>query len=266
MYKKRKENRKKLIVIGSVVLSLLLLLLVGYLAKENRNMGNLEMWLKDATTTIERWMSKPFIKEKDQHQEESLLMMKGKIASQEQEIQALKKMLELNRTLTEYEIENATILSRNIGYWNETITIDKGKDQGIAKNMAVITEDGLLGKIVRVSNRSSEVKLITACSEKYQISVMIHTEQGEVHALLNGYDPKSKKAILSSIDQRSLVLPSQMVTTSGLGGVFPNGIYIGTIDNVENDNHSIANKAQITLSQDFNNIRYVSVLKGTSHD
>jgi len=266
MYKKRKENRKKIIVIGSVVLGILLLLLVGYFANDNRHMGNLEMLLKDTAITFQRWISKPFSKENDQHQTESILMMKGKLASQEQEIQELKNMLELNRTLTEYKIENATILSRNISYWNETITIDKGKEAGLEKNMAVITENGLLGKIVRVTNKSSEVKLITDCNSEYQISVIIHTDQGEVHALLSGYDQENKKAILTSIDQRSLVLPSQEVTTSGLGGVFPRGIYIGTIDKIENDNQSIAKTAEVTLKQDFNKIRYVSILKGTSHD
>ena len=64
-----------------------------------------------------------------------------------EEIKELKDILNLNSTQTEFIYENATVISRNNISWLNTLTIDKGTQNGITKDMAVITTTGLIGKI-----------------------------------------------------------------------------------------------------------------------
>jgi len=260
MYKKKKN--KKIIIIFGVVSFLVLFLLVGYFTKDNRKISSLEIYLKDKVAEIQKF----FIKTSSSTNLKSTNLLENRIKALENDLASLKQLLNLNQTLTEYIIENATVLSRNRSFWYESIIIDKGLKDGVKKNMAVITENGLLGKITYANNNSSELRLITSCNENFQISLLIHTNQGDVHALLSGYDHEKNKAIISDIDKDKEILVNQIVTTSGLGGIFPSGIYVGEIFEVESDNYAISKRAYVKLKQDFNTIRYVSVLKDVNND
>ena len=85
----------------------------------------------------------------------------SKISNLEEEIKELKKLTNINNTLVEYDYLNATVIERNREYWFNTITINKGKNDGITIDMAVIDSNGLLGRISNVRDNSSVVKLIT---------------------------------------------------------------------------------------------------------
>lgn len=200
-------------------------------------------------------------KEKNHNQSESYLIQKNVNESLEKEIEELKKALELNKTLTEYDIVNATILSRNRSYWFNNITIDKGKKEGIKEGMAVITKNGLIGKISKTSNHSSEIKLITSDDVNYKVSVAIKTNDSDNYAILNGYDKKTGLLKVTGVDKTTNVAKDDQVVTSGLGGLFPGGIYVGTVEKIESDKYNLSKTLYIKTAQDFNNVHYVTVLK-----
>lgn len=258
MYKKKKEKKKNTIRIIIISLILLILLSVSLLVPHDNT------FIKDGVILIEKVLMYPFTslnKEKEQTQTESYTIQKNINSSLEKEIEELKKELELNKTLTEYEVENATVLSRNKSYWFNTMTIDKGKKAGIKKNMAVITKDGLIGKISKVSNYSSEIKLITSNDTNFKVSVSIKTNDEDNYAILNGYDKKTGLIKLSGIDKTTNINIDDSVLTSGLGEMFPSGIYVGQVKKIENDKYNLSKIVYIQTGQDFNNIHYVTVLK-----
>ena len=199
--------------------------------------------------------------EKNVDQSESYLIQKNVNASLEKEIQELKEVLDLKTTLTEYTPINATILSRNKNYWFNQIMIDKGSKDGIKKDMAVITKHGLVGKISRAYSHSSEIKLITCDDVNFKVSVAIQTNSGDSYAILNGYDAKRELVTVTGVDKMSDVKKGDTITTSGLGGMFPSGIYIGVVEEVKDDKYDLSKTLYIKTSQDFNNIHYVTVLK-----
>ena len=185
MKKKKKYNNKLFIPIGIVVI--VVLLAISLLIERDN-----ETFLKDIGVTLEKVFVYPFRnKEKEVDQSKSYLIQKNVNMALEKEISELKGELELNKTLTEYTPINATILNRNKSYWFNTITIDKGKSAGIKKDMAVITKNGLIGKISMVSNTSSEVKLITSDDVNFKVSVAIRTNNDDNYAILNGYSKKT---------------------------------------------------------------------------
>ena len=199
--------------------------------------------------------------EKNINHNESYLIQKNVNESLEKEIQELKEALELNKTLTEYKPINATILSRNKSYWYNTITIDKGKKDGIKKDMAVITSKGLIGKISSTSYSSSEVKLITSDDINFKVSIAIKTNDVDNFAILNGYDTKNNLIKATGIDKTTNINIGDKVLTSGLGEKFPGGIYIGTVEKIESDKYNLSKTVHIKTYQNFNDIHYVTVLK-----
>lgn len=261
MYKKRiKDKKNKYFIILTSILIIILLAVSFYF---NRKVYFIENTLKYVTTFTNKVIIYPFKiynNDKNIDQSKSYLIQKNVNESLEKEVEELKKQLELNKTLTEYKAINATILSRNKSYWFNNMIIDKGSKNGIKEGMAVITKNGLVGKISKVYKTSSEIKLITSDDTNYKVSVSIKTNDSENIGILNGYDPKNGLIKITGVDKNSKVDIDNEVLTSGLGGVFPGGIYIGTVSKIESDKYNLSNNIYIKTTQDFNNIHYVTVL------
>ena len=260
MYKRKKKLNSKLLIILTSI-TIILLLSISVVLK--RTYTPVESFFKDIAMGFNKVIMYPFTafssgKEK---QNESYLIQKNVNASLEKEIAELKEVLDLNRTLTEYSVENATILSRNKSYWFNTITLDKGKKDGIKENMAVITKNGLIGKISKVSNNSSELKLLTSDDINFKVSVSVKVNDVDNYAILNGYDKEKHLLKVTGIDKMTTVKKDDIVLTSGLGELFPAGIFIGTVESQENDKYNLSKTLYIKTRQDFNNIHYVTILK-----
>ena len=259
--KRRKCLNVKIVVTVSIVVVFLALAISVHMSR-SKLFG--EGIVNDIVMPIDKIVMYPFTAlngEKDVDQTESYLIQKNVNTSLEEEIQELKDVLELNRTLTEYTPINATILSRNKSYWFNQIMIDKGSKDGIKEDMAVVTKDGLVGKISRVYHNSSEIKLITSDDVNYKVSVTIQTGNGDSYAILNGYDSDTECVMVTGVDKMSTVKQGDTIITSGLGGMFPGGIYVGVVQDIKSDKYDLSKTLYIKTSQDFNNIHYVTVLK-----
>lgn len=261
MYRKNKKKKKIIIIIIVIFCSFFILF---YSLSSNRKQTVVESYLKDVSSLIMKVVMLPFTSLNDNKGEdltESYVIQKNLNVHLEEEIEQLRDALDLNQTLTGYDVVNATVITRNKGYWYQTLTIDKGKKDGLKENMVAITKNGLIGKIERVTNFSSEIKLITANDVNNKVSVSIATTTGETNAILSGYDKDSDLVQISGVDSRVEINVGDVVTTSGLGGMFPRGIYIGEVETITNDKYGLSKTLGIKTNQDFNNIHYVTILK-----
>ena len=262
-YNSKNKNKKRNIII--VIISIIVVILcLFYSLKTNRNITIVEKGLKDVSVFISKTVMYPFTslnKEKNVDQSKSYVIQKNVNSSLEKEIEELKNVLELNKTFTEYSVENATVLSRNKSYFFNTITIDKGSKDGIKNDMTVVTKNGLVGKINKVTYNSSEVKLITSDDLNYKVSVSITTRNGDNYAILSGYDKKNNTVKVTGVSKDSGVEKGDVILTSGLGGIFPRGIYVGVVDSIKSDKYDLSKTLYVKTKEDFNNIHYVTILK-----
>ena len=280
--RKKQSISKKYILILIIILIILLLIIFSFTLKEDRKLSKAESLLKDGLIYSEKIITYPFnyikenIKEykklKDVNKNNNILETSiDRIDSIEAEnielrrqLETLKEELNINYTLSDYEYLNATVVSRNVGYWHNKITINKGTYNGVEKDMVVISSKGLIGKVIKTSTFTSDGRLITTSDTSNKISVHISNGDNNLYGLINSYDYNKNVLELEGISNTKDVNIGDYVYTSGLGGVFPTGILIGIVEEITTDSYDLAKIIKVKPSADFNDINYVSILKRKS--
>ena len=176
------------------------------------------------------------------------------------EIEELKKLNDLSKTLTDFNKVSACIIERNRMYWFNTITINKGSKQGIKENMAVVSGKGLIGRINKVSSTTSEIKLITTNDINNKISVMIKLDNDTIYGILSGYNLNDNYLEVTSINKNIDNIENTLVYTSGMGGIFPSGILIGKVKGIKKDKYDVSKIIEVEPLTNFNELRFVNVL------
>lgn len=278
MYRNKEFDKRYLIIIIILIISLLLVILSVAL-KKDRNLNSVEKIAKDTGSFVINILGTPvdFIsnkiaetKEKNdiynkykelkskEEQTESLIAETNNL---KQEIKSLKAALDLNTTLSDKVYKNATVINRNIDYWYDEVTIDKGKTNGIEKNMAVVNNNGLIGTVTKVSNHVSTVKLLSSKSLSDKISVKINVGDTYVYGLISKYNFKKNTYTVEGISENIEIPKGAEVVTTGMGDTFPSGLLLGHVKKISTDNFDLSKVAVVTSSVDFDNIEYVAVLK-----
>lgn len=172
------------------------------------------------------------------------------------------KLQELNNIKTissDYEKINTTVISRNREYWFNSITIDKGKKDGIENDMAVIDKSGLIGRVMRVYNNMSEVKLITTSDVNNKIGVLMEFDKKRIYGVIQSYNNGYLEVVLTSNNEN--IPKDTKVMTSGLGGIYPSGILIGKVEEIKDNKFNVGVKVLVEPSSDFNDMKYLAVLR-----
>ena len=274
---KRKNHKLKYIIIIIVALAILLGI-SSYAIDDDKDLNFFEKAIKDTSTFIQKIFYAPikfvsdelevFNEKKDLYKKYTKLKEKvektelyyAQIEELQKEVTELKSTLELNSTLSEYTYINATVVNRNIGYWYNNITIDKGSKNGIKKGDAVITPNGLIGKIINVSNFSSTVKLLTSDEISNKISVKIKSNDNYLYGLLIGYNKEKNIYEIEGITDSDSVKEGDLVSTTGLTDYFPSGILIGKVSKVVKDEYDLNSIVEVTPSVNFEDISIVTIL------
>lgn len=274
----RKKNSKLKYIVVSIVLFAILLGISSVTINDDKNLNFFEKTIKDTTTFIQKIFYAPikyvkgelevFNEKKDLYKKYTVLKEKeektdlyySQIKELQKEIAELKSVLDLNATLSEYTYINATVVNRNIGYWYNTLVIDKGSKNGVKKGDAVITNSGLIGRITSVSNFSSTVKLLTSDEISNKISVKVDSNPGYQYGLLVGYDKDYNLYNIEGITNSSNIKEGDLVTTTGLTDYFPSGILIGKVSKIVKDEYDLNSIVQVTPSVNFENISIVTIL------
>lgn len=278
MYNKKRFSKRYLLILVVVAIALVLVVLAASL-KDDRDLNPVEKVAKDTITVVLKVVSAPFNFVHDQFEamaEKNNLYEKYKelknkeeqtdsIISQNENLQSeinkLKDTLDLNTVLSDKVFLNATIVSRNIGYWYDEVTIDKGSKNGIEKGMAVVNPKGLVGQITKVSNYSSTVKLLSNENMSDKISVKIKVKDDYVYGLISQYDSKTNTYTVEGISENVEIEKGSDVVTTGMGTNFPSGLMIGKTQKVTTDNFDLSKVVEVKASVDFDDLDYVTVLK-----
>jgi len=132
------------------------------------------------------------------------------------------------RQRSNFKLVPARVIARNASTWWNTVMIDRGFEDGIESDMAVITESGLVGKTTTVAKNISTVVLVSDETCKVAVSVEGSREQGIAAGARTSTSAQPELG-LAFLSKNANLKPNTNVFSSGVGGVFPSGIAVGTM-------------------------------------
>jgi len=277
-------NKRLMIVLVGLVF---LLSVIGFTSKGRVTLTWPEKFLKDTISVVQGLFYRPAqafsgflegIEDAYNVYEENRVLkasldqyaqLSAELKLKEMENAGLRAALNAKKNLHDYQLRLAEVVARNTDQWNDVITIDKGIKQGIKKDMAVITAQGLIGRVQAVSNFSSTVELLSSMQRNSHISAMIVTKQivggvpsyKQVNGIVEDYDPRERLLIMRKIPLDQKFALQDEVVTSGLGGVVPRGLLIGKVVKIEPGDYGLTQTAYIKPNADFTQINEVLVVE-----
>ena len=255
----------------AVVLALLLLL--GATRQERPGVTLVERVLADLLSPLQRFSTGVVeglqdagrfvadlrhLREENQvlkHQLTATEQLQARVGELEAENESLRRELKLAQA-TPYSYVSAAVIGRSPNNWFSTITIDKGLSSGIARDMPVVTDQGLVGRISKVTNFTATVTLILDRDSGVG-AVVRHGTSGDL-GVVSGQGNERLKLKFFSRDAE--VGFDDLVVTSGLGGVYPKGIIIGRVRGISREDYGLLKVATGEPSVEFNRLERVMVV------
>lgn len=240
--------KKKIYLILIMVFIIILSLVYNY------NLLNPYYYFKDLVISPISYLKKDEKILYDNNYYESIIM------ALKDDINELKEISNISNTLTDFNYINATVIERNRDYWFNTITINKGKIDGIEEDMAVIDKKGLIGRISKVRRNTSDVKLITTNDVTSKISVVIKDKLSDIFGIITGYDIENNLLKVNIIGKKEINKDS-LVETTGIGGIFPKGILIGKVYDTKISSDDVSIIVRVKPISNIMKEEYVAILK-----
>lgn len=244
---KNKIKKNKILIIGIVVFFFILIYILGI------RKGNY-LKIEKITHEIGTYFERIFIPKLEPISDS---IIDGINEELESEVNELKKMLELVET--EYKFIHANVIKRD-NNWYQEITVDKGEKDGVNIDMAVISNNSLIGRVIKTTNSSSVVKLLSASSNDMKVSVTVKTNDSDIHGIIDDYLENEDLVRVNNILKTASIKIGDKVYTSGLGGIYPSGIYIGEVISIEEDSLGLNKILKIKVDTSYDNIKFVSII------
>ncbi len=182
------------------------------------------------------------------------LKQKEELATENTRLRAMLELKEQSR----YKVLTARIIGRDPSVWFDASIVNRGSLDGVALNMPVVTDGGLVGRVTAVSPLTAQVDLVTR--DKSGVGAVIG-QIGESNAL-GVVSGTSKKELLEMkyVPGHVEVQVGQSVFTSGQDGIFPAGLKIGEIVNITSGSATTPHVIQIRPASRLNSMQEVGIL------
>jgi rod shape-determining protein MreC len=165
----------------------------------------------------------------------------------------LRSLLNFEKTMAD-PVLSAEVIGKDPSPWFKTVLIDKGKDDGVERGMAVVVPKGIAGQITEVSSHYSKVLLIIDPNSAVDALVQSDRARGIIKGDAAG--ELSFKYVLRKHD----IAIGELVVSSGLDGVFPKGLAVGQVSDVFKPKAGIFQGVTVTPYVDFEKLEEVLVV------
>lgn len=179
------------------------------------------------------------------------------------ENERLRALLNYGGSLGSNDYVTAAVIGKSTGIWFDSFTISAGRNKGIDVNMPVVSADGLVGVVTEVG--ANWCKVTSIINPDMAVPVMIErTRDGcMVRGVLDTVASDKQMELYYLPADRTDLMPGDVVMTSGIGGIYPKGIRVGTVKEVMTSTGSGVN-AIVTPAADFLHLEEVMVIIGTA--
>ena len=201
--------------------------------------------------------------EKVKSENEELKKKNSELEMQLRELEVLKadnKTLQEYMNLTQKYVEYSTIpgnvITRDVSNYGSNIIIDVGSDDGIRENMTVIADKGLVGYVLSVTSNTAKVQVIIDSASTVSCNLTTSNES----IICKGTLDNNQNLRATYIPTSAELIQGDTVTTSGLGGIYHRGIFIGTVKEIVTTSNVTDRYAVIEPAVDFSKLETVLVI------
>lgn len=178
------------------------------------------------------------------------------------ELNNLRELYKLDEEYSGYEKVGARIIARDGGNWFHSFTIDKGSDDGLAMDMNVIADGGLVGRIVAIGKNWSKVTAVINDNSNVSGMVLASSDflmvRGSLELMTDGVIEFEQLT-----DSAGKVQIGDKVVTSSISDKYLPSILIGYITEINQDSNNITKSGKITPAVDFEHLEEVLVILET---
>jgi len=147
----------------------------------------------------------------------------------------------------------ASVIARDATQWSKVVVIDKGYKHGVKKHLAVVTNSGVIGQIIHAGPTTSKV-LLTIDSRSAVDSLF---QDSRVSGVVVGTG--EEQCEIKFVPNTAEIKVGDRVLSSGLGGIFPKGLFIGTVSKVVKKKQGLFQDITLTPSSDLSKLEEVLV-------
>lgn len=182
------------------------------------------------------------LREENNRLQEALLAARrlGKLASLQQERRSV--------------AVGANVFARDPSSWFKTVLVDKGERDGVSRDMAVAVAEGVVGRVIEVFPNAAKVLLITDPNSGVDVIVQRTRAQGIMEGRVEEF------CVLKYVKKSDDVQVGDKIITSGLGGIFPKGLLMGTVTKVERKRPGIFQAVEVVPAADLSRLEEVLIL------
>lgn len=275
MKKKFKMNLKSkhmIVIMTIVAISMILATLSSpYIAAPVRNVaGYVVVPFQNGINAIGEWLTaqadgfgdvKELAKENRQLKEkvEELTLQNNALLQDRTELERLQKLYDVGTEYSQYKMVGAEIISKDAGSWYSTFTINKGTNDGLAVDMNVMADGGLVGIITETGANWATVRSII--DDMSNVSAMVANTSDHCVVTGNLLQMNNGKIDFSQLTyEEGTVQEGDAVVTSNVSEKYQTGLLIGYIGEMELDSNKLTTSGTIIPSVDFKHLREVLVI------
>ncbi len=249
------RNKDHFLLLFSIVLSSFLLLnsndpRMGYLRGK---ISEIVMFISTPITWVDYLLN---VEDENKSLREKNLYLSLEMESMyylKSENDELKEMLEFKEE-TKISVQSAKVISKGIQPNLISILINLGKVDGVKKNQPVLTPYGVVGKVVELNNKSSNVQLISDMNFRISVRIMPSGATGILRWLDKGM------AQIREVQKNVDINIGDKVITSGFSDIYPSGLPVGEVAGVYDDRSSFQKIINITLPNNLSSFQNVFVI------
>jgi rod shape-determining protein MreC len=248
-----------------IALALLVLSLSGFLTSIRglalTPVAAVQEWIAIRFTTLRNLLAAPsdvaiLRQQNAELQAEVAQLQREVIALREQaaEAEILGALLNYARSNPESRYLATNVIGRDVSPYLRSVWIGIGSDAGIARGMPVVTERGLVGRVVEAFPTAARVQLITDPQSAVNVRLQDSRADGVTIAQPNG------ELWMDQINQGVEITPGELVLTSGLGGGYPADITVGQVASVRARDYELFQQAVLQPGVNFEDLEIVLVI------
>lgn len=221
--------------------------------------NSIGLWFEEKSELLKSVKTLTSENEKLKKQVDELTEENSLLAQNKYELQRLRELYKLDEEYSSYDKIAAKVIGKDTNNWFNTFTINRGSDDGIQKDMNVISGGGLVGIVYDVGKNYAKVRSIIDDESGVSVSFASTSDtaiaSGDLKLIEDG------EMRVTGILAQAKVSEGDMVITSQISDKFLPGILVGYVTSISKDSNELTQSGKIVPVVDFRHIDEVLVIK-----